>query len=60
MKQWIPVVSACCLVGWLAGCGQSDYSDIPEIDAEQAAQHEADYEKEMQAEMERQASGGGN
>lgn len=39
------------------GCGEETY-EIEEIDEEEAAQHEADIEKQMQEEMEKQMGGG--
>ncbi|MCP4169616.1 MAG: hypothetical protein GY758_02450 [Fuerstiella sp.] len=43
----------------VTGCGETDYSDIPEVDAAETAQKEAEIEKQLQEEMERQTGGGG-
>ena len=43
----------------ITGCGEPDYSDIPEVDAAKTAQKEAEIEKQLQEEMERQTGGGG-
>lgn len=55
MKHTLSLLCLTILAFTLAGCGNS--YDIPEIDREESAQHEAEITKQMEAEMERQMSG---
>jgi hypothetical protein len=42
----------------ITGCGGGDYSDIPEVDAEETEKSEEEITKSMEAEMEKQMGGG--
>ncbi|MEO2036769.1 MAG: hypothetical protein ABGZ35_32240 [Planctomycetaceae bacterium] len=43
----------------MTGCGEADYSDIPDVDAAESEKKEAEIAKEIEAEMQKQAAGGG-
>ncbi|MDG2126514.1 MAG: hypothetical protein P8K08_00825 [Fuerstiella sp.] len=43
----------------ITGCGEADYSDIPEVNEAETEQKNAEIEKEIEAEMAKQAAGGG-
>lgn len=58
-KKLFAMLFACCMTFTLVGCGGDDYSEIPEIDPEEAAQQEEEINKQMEAEMEKQMGGGG-
>jgi hypothetical protein len=42
----------------ITGCGEEDYSEIPDVDAAETEQKNAEIEKEIEAEMAKQAAGG--
>ena len=42
----------------ITGCGEPDYSDIPNVDSAETEAKNAEIEKEMEAEMAKQAAGG--
>jgi hypothetical protein len=43
----------------IIGCGEPDYSEIPEVDAAESAKQEAEIAKGIEEEMEKQMGGGG-
>ena len=43
----------------ITGCGEPDYSDIPDVDAAETEKSEEEINKAMEAEMEKQMGGGG-
>ncbi len=43
----------------ITGCGEADYSDIPDVDAAETEKNEAEINKAMEGEMQKQMGGGG-
>ncbi|MEO2015977.1 MAG: hypothetical protein ABGZ53_16580 [Fuerstiella sp.] len=42
----------------ITGCGEADYSDIPDVDAAETEKNEAEINKAMEEEMQKQGGGG--